>query len=142
MARAEEEMRKKEESERRDLLQTLYFDSFYFNCRDLANKGRDVQPTGKQRKAVQLLAQSVKFGSSVRRWTAASLVGLDASASATDSGGSVSSAVGEEKYGSIDLLDRPRIFINSGPVYKQEKGLGNDIIISISLFLKQLLVFA
>ena len=68
MEQAEEEMRRREEENQKDLEDTIGLDDF-IPRRDLSNRGRDVRPSGKQLKAVQEAASTIVKSSNNRRKT-------------------------------------------------------------------------
>ena len=111
MSAAEEERRQKEHADFKDLCETISLDNFYFTSRDLLGKGKDVHPTGKQRKIVQTIAQSLKFPT-VKKSSAMGPLGLI-----------TISSVEEDSGVAFNLMDKQRIFINSGPISRAEPGM-------------------
>lgn len=103
MSQAEEERRLKEEAEFKELYETVCLSEAYFTSRDLTKKGRDVHPTGKQGKDVQVMSKTIKFGNPTQ----------SRFASAED-------AIENENMADFSLTAKPRIFITSGPVSKRE----------------------
>jgi hypothetical protein len=104
MEQNEEEMRRKEEENQRDLEETIGLGD-YFSSRDLSTRGKIVRPSGKQMKEVQSIATQlrVREREAMRR------------RSQTDS-------YDFTRPCDFDLLDPPRIFITGGPINKREPG--------------------
>ena len=102
IAQLEEEKRWKEETELRELQETLMLDEQYFSSRDLSSKGRDVHPSSKQRKIVQTIASTLKFVSSSKKRQE---IEQD-----------------DDSFCEIDLNAKPRVFVVSGPINKKEPG--------------------
>jgi hypothetical protein len=114
IAQAEEERRFKQESELRELNDTLMLDDTYFSSRDLAFKGKDVLPMGKHRKQIQQLALTLRFNTvSNRRKNSMSMENIYGGGSHVDM---------EDETPEIDLNAKPRVFIGSGPINKKEPG--------------------
>lgn len=109
MTQLEEERRLKAENELKELHETLVLDEEYFAVRDLLGKGRDVHPSGKQRKMVQTVAATIKFPSNSKR-KSNGFPGLG-----DDQEGEDSLAITE-----IDLTMKPRTYITSGSINKHE----------------------
>jgi AAA15 family ATPase/GTPase len=107
MSIAEEERRLKEESELRELHETVALDENYFAARDLSGKGRDVHTTARQRKFVQKEASTIKFNVNNRRRSGGMDDCLDA-----DDGSTVE----------IDFNTKPRTFVAKGFVNRYEPG--------------------
>eukprot|EP01038_Epipyxis_sp_PR26KG_P004781 gene4781-6706_t len=113
MEQAEEDRRLKEEAELRELLEAVGLDDYYFSSRDLVHKGKDVHPSGKQRKVVQEISQTLKVSTSnVNSKTKPSMLG------------SFSEEIDDfsdmKDTKDFDLNNKPRIFIASGFVNKHE----------------------
>lgn len=101
MEQNEEEMRRKEEENQRDLEETIGLGDFFAN-KDLSTRGKIVRPTGKQVKEIQTIASTLRVRDSLRRRSAG-----DVSYDFT-------------KPSDFDLLGTPRIFITSGPINRRE----------------------
>ena len=106
MSLAEEERRIKEETELRELHETVILDDNYFASRDLLGKGRDVHTTAKQRKIVQTVAATLKFNTNNGKKKS------DESLLDGDDGAPIE----------IDFNTKPRTFIASGPINRYEPG--------------------
>lgn len=106
MSQAEEERRLKEEAEYKELYETVFLNECYFSSRDLSKKGRDVHPTGKQGKDVQILAKTIKF---VNPPQSRSFISSDQQQDGVD-----------DNIGDFSLTAKPRIFITSGSISKRE----------------------
>ncbi len=106
MSQAEEERRLKEEAEYKELYETVFLNEGYFTSRDLSKKGRDVHPTGKQAKDVQLLSKTIKF---VNPPQSRSFISSDSQQESLD-----------ENMADFSLTAKPRIFITSGFINKRE----------------------
>ncbi len=102
MEQAEEEMRRREEENQKDLEDTIGLDDF-ISRRDLSNRGRDVRPSGKQLKAVQEAASTIVKSSNNRRKTMGDLSGLS-------------------DDDDFEILGKSRILLCEGSANKREGG--------------------
>ncbi|KAJ1429865.1 hypothetical protein B484DRAFT_56326 [Ochromonadaceae sp. CCMP2298] len=101
MGQFEEDQRRKEEAELKELRETIVLDDATKN-RDMFNKGRNVHPSGKQRKVVQLVAATLRFAQNRRKSTGT--FGLESI----------------EEVAFVDLAAQPRIFLHSGSILRLE----------------------
>jgi hypothetical protein len=104
MEQAEEEMRRREEENQKDLEDTIGLDDF-ISRRDLANRGKDVRPSGKNIIDLQLAASSISIRSSSNRRK------------------TVGDSVGGSDFDDLsdfDLLSKNRILLFDGAVNKRE----------------------
>lgn len=69
MSQLEEEMRLKEAAQLKELFETVVLDDFYFTGKDLSCKGRDIHPSGKQKKQVQQISQSIRVSNQLKKST-------------------------------------------------------------------------
>lgn len=106
----DEEQRLKEEAIIKDLADAIALDEKFLFSRELAGKGKDVLPTGKQRKDLSTLSTSINFGQIPRRKSSGTF-GYDKNKD------------DNEAAPYFDLNAQPRIFINSGPVSKMVSGI-------------------
>lgn len=97
MSEFEENRKKKYEFERKELLDTIMLNDLIL-ARDFNGKGKEVHPTGKQRKIVQTIAQTVNFNMTT-------------------------SKDDNENVIYFDLNAKPRTFISSGMINKLEPGM-------------------
>jgi len=113
MTLLEEERRLKEETELREYSETVVIDeSSFFANRDLTGKGKDVHPSGKQRKIVNTIAETLIIRKPPK-WRVSS---ADLSGGFDDS----QDYYDENSVKDFDLTLKPRIFITSGPISKRE----------------------
>lgn len=109
MSQFEEDRKRKEELEVRELAETIVLDDYYLSSRDLVGKGREVHPTGKQRHIVQKLSEGFRFSQTSRRKSTGT---LNESVQDDD----------DQTVAYFDLNAKPRIFITSGAINKLEPG--------------------
>jgi hypothetical protein len=107
MSQFEEDLKRKEEQERKELLETIVIDDYYLSSRNLIGKGKDVHPSGKDRWEVQQIAETLKFSQSSRRKS----TGSDGVKDLEEDGPTY-----------FDLNAKPRIIVDSGAIAKLEPG--------------------
>lgn len=113
MSQMEEEQRLKEEAELSDFEETIALDETYFTNRNLSGRGRDVHPSGKQRKFAQDAIAELKFNSSGSRRKSIS------NESVYDEGE-------DHSIIELNLTNKPRIFIHKGLINRHEPGKLTD----------------
>ena len=109
MSQFEEDRKRREEMEIRELAETIVLDDYYLSSRDLVGKGREVHPSGKQRHIVQKMSESFKFSQLNRR-------------KSTGTFGESRDVEEDQVPAYFDLNAKPRIFISSGAINKLEPG--------------------
>lgn len=106
MEQAEEERRRKELFELRDMEEVVGIQTDNFlSLHDLSSKGKDVHPSGKQTKIVQTIADSLRTSNQPSRRLL---------------GGEVEEDISDNSVCDFDLMANPRIMIFKGPVMRRE----------------------
>ncbi len=113
MSQIEEEKRLKELAELEELLSTVVLDDYYLTSRDLSGKGRDVHPSGKQRRQVNTISTTLKINTQQNN---------KKSFISSFSDESQSDFYDDASLTDFDLNLKPRVFISSGPITRYEPG--------------------
>lgn len=129
MEAAEREKLLREEEERKELEQVIGLVDFITDIKELANRGRDVHPSAKNRKDLQNLAKSLRMNVGNRR----KLNSIDVEYNDDD--------LGEFSAGYIDLLTKPRTLLHEGVVTKRDAD-GRGINISFKSSLRYLFLLS
>lgn len=117
MAAVEEEKRLRE---LQDLHDAIVLDDAYFTKRNLSGRGRNIVPSGKQKRDLQAVSMNIRFGPALSRRRS------------TGSIGNHEDEWGEEdsnKFtGELDLTAKPRVFLYSGMLTQYDPGKSISIL--------------